>query len=51
VVALALAIELPYRAFVRFLSHDKHRADPLNALQAGILTLSAFVLGLSFSQA
>jgi hypothetical protein len=51
VVAMALAIELPYRAFARFLSGAKQRADPMNAIQAGILTLSAFVLSLSFSQA
>jgi hypothetical protein len=49
-LALALAIELPYRLFKRMLSSSKERADPFNALQAGILTLSAFVLSLSFSQ-
>jgi hypothetical protein len=50
-VVLALAIELPYRIFVGYFSRGKQKTDPLNALQAGILTLSAFVLSLSFSQA
>jgi len=49
-VVMALAIELPYR-FAPQLSLLKEKTDPINALQAGLLTLSAFVLSLSFSQA
>jgi hypothetical protein len=49
-VVLALAIELPYR-FASLLPLSKAKTDPLNALQAGLLTLSAFVLSFSFSQA
>lgn len=49
-VALGLAIELPYRLRT-VLSLKKLNPDPINAVQAGLLTLSAFVLGLSFSQA
>src|SRR5215469_1919529 len=49
-VVLALAIELPYR-FAPQLSPYKDKTDPINVLQAGLLTLSAFVLSLSFSQA
>jgi hypothetical protein len=49
-VVLVLAIELPYR-FAARLSLSKEKTDPINALQAGLLTLSAFVLSLSFSQA
>jgi hypothetical protein len=49
-VVLGLAIELPYRLrAVVSLKNPNH--DPVNAVQAGLLTLSAFVLGLSFSQA
>jgi hypothetical protein len=50
-LVLALAIEIPYRVFKGYFSGNKEKTDPLNALQAGILTLSAFVLSLSFSQA
>jgi hypothetical protein len=49
-IVLILAIELPYR-FRALLAAKKVNTDPINALQAGLLTLSAFVLGLSFSQA
>lgn len=50
-VVLALSIELPYR-FAGWLSQrNEPKLDPINVLQAGILTLAAFVLGLSFSQA
>jgi hypothetical protein len=49
-VVLLLAIELPYR-FRALLALKKLNTDPVNAVQAGLLTLSAFVLGLSFSQA
>ena len=49
-VVLGLAIELPYR-FRGVAALKKVNPDPINAVQAGLLTLSAFVLGLSFSQA
>jgi len=49
-IVLGLAIELPYR-FRGFLSSSVTNLDPVNALQAALFTLSAFVLGLSFSQA
>jgi hypothetical protein len=48
-IVLALCIELPYR-FGSSLSQSVS-TDAWNAVQAGILTLGAFVLGLSFSQA
>ncbi len=48
-VVLLLAIELPYR-WLRMPAMEKH-ADAFNAVQAGLLTLASFVLGLSFSQA
>jgi hypothetical protein len=47
---LGLSIELPYR-FSGYLSRNVPKTDAFNAVQAGLLTLSAFVLGLSFSQA
>jgi hypothetical protein len=49
-VVLGLAIEVPYRLRA-VVSLKNPNLDPVNALQAGLLTLSAFVLGLSFSQA
>jgi hypothetical protein len=49
-IVLGLAIEVPYRLRV-VVSLKNPNLDPVNALQAGLLTLSAFVLGLSFSQA
>jgi hypothetical protein len=50
-VVLVLAIELPYRLLPKLFSGAKANTDALNVLQAGLLTLSAFVLSLSFSQA
>ncbi|HLY03834.1 MAG TPA: hypothetical protein VKR56_15215 [Candidatus Cybelea sp.] len=49
-VVLGLAIEVPYRLRA-VVSLKNPNFDPVNALQAGLLTLAAFVLGLSFSQA
>jgi hypothetical protein len=49
-VVLSLSIEVPYR-FGRSLAHYMPKADPFNAIQAGLLTLAAFVLALSFNQA
>jgi hypothetical protein len=49
-VVLGLAIELPYR-FADKLKKTAAKGDPFNSVQAALLTLSAFVLGLSFSQA
>ena len=49
-VVLALAIELPYRSRA-YIPRDKLNPDSVNAVQTALLTLSAFVLGLSFSQA
>jgi hypothetical protein len=49
-VVLALAVELPYR----FLKPERRSVsgdDPVNGIQSGLITLSAFVLGLSFAQA
>lgn len=48
--ALGLSIEVPYR-FGPLLARYRPKTDPFNAVQAGILTLSAFVLALSFNQA
>lgn len=47
---LVLSIEIPYR-FGDVLVRSSVNTDAWNAVQAGILTLVAFVLGLSFSQA
>lgn len=49
-VVLGLSIELPYR-FAAAFSKVLPKSDAFNAVQAGLLTLAAFVLGLSFSQA
>jgi hypothetical protein len=49
-IALGLAIELPYR-FAGALAGKMTKTDASTALQAGLLTLASFVLGLSFSQA
>lgn len=46
---LALAIEAPYRLLR--LKHAGEHIDAFNAVQAGLLTLASFVLGLSFAQA
>jgi hypothetical protein len=48
-IVLAASIELPYR-FLRLPAVEK-RMDAFNAVQAGLLTLASFVLGLSFAQA
>lgn len=50
-VVLALSIELPYRVAGWLSRRHNPKLDPVNVLQAGLLTLSAFVLGLSWSQA
>jgi hypothetical protein len=49
-IVLSLSIELPYR-FAGLLAQKMTNADAFNAVQAGLLTLASFVLGLSFSQA
>jgi hypothetical protein len=50
-VVLALAVELPYR-FLRPKDGAPGVSDEvLNGVQAGLFTLAAFVLGLSFAQA
>lgn len=49
-VVLGLSIEVPYR-FGLSLARYMPKADPFNAVQAGLLTLAAFVLALSFNQA
>lgn len=49
-VVLCAAIELPYRSRGRFIK-EKIEVDPFNVVQAGLLTLASFVLGLSFAQA
>jgi hypothetical protein len=48
-VLVSLAIELPYR--MQRLSPRVTNMDAFNGVVAGLLTLSSFVLGLSFSQA
>lgn len=49
-VVLALSVEVPYR-FGRLLARYIPKTDPFNIVQAGLLTLAAFVLALSFNQA
>jgi len=49
-IVLSLSIELPYR-WTRAGKGIARNLDAYNAVQAGILTLASFVLGLSFSQA
>jgi hypothetical protein len=49
-VVLGLAIELPYR-YAGALAIKTPNTDAFTAVQAGLLTLASFVLGLSFSQA
>jgi hypothetical protein len=49
-VVMSLAIELPYR-LAHFFSKYNPKIDSINTVQAALLTLSAFVVGLSFSQA
>jgi hypothetical protein len=49
-IVLGLAIELPYQIRRLFEKNDSLKAASFSAVQAGLLTLAAFVLGLSFSQ-
>jgi hypothetical protein len=49
-VVLGVSIEVPYR-FGALLARYNLKTDPFNAVQAGLLSLSAFVLALSFNQA
>jgi len=48
---LSLAIEVPFRLGRSLASLMKLRSDAFNVVQAGLLTLASFVLGLSFAQA
>lgn len=50
-VALSLAIELPYRLRRRITDAGERNVDAFTAVQAGLITLASFVLGLSFAQA
>lgn len=50
-VVLALSIELPYRFLQRAVASAAKHIDAFSAVQAGLLTLASFVLGLSFAQA
>ncbi|MBV8066924.1 MAG: hypothetical protein JO113_03025 [Candidatus Eremiobacteraeota bacterium] len=50
-VVLALTIELPFRFCQRLLTTAAKQIDAFSAVQAGLLTLASFVLGLSFAQA
>ena len=50
-VVLGLSIEAPYRFGPLLAGYIPKNTDPFNAVQTGILTLSAFVLALSFDQA
>jgi hypothetical protein len=50
-VVLWLLIELPYRLMQAVPSGATKADDAWNAVQAGLLTLSAFVVGFSFNQA
>jgi hypothetical protein len=50
-VVLALAVELPYRFLKPKLESSRLNDDAINTVQAGLVTLTAFVLGLSFAQA
>jgi hypothetical protein len=50
-VVLALSIELPYRFAGSFMAQHEVKGDAWNAAQSRLLTLMAFVLGLSFAQA
>jgi hypothetical protein len=50
-LVLGLSIELPYRFLQRVLAPAVKHIDAFNAVQAGLLTLASFVLGLSFAQA
>ena len=50
-IVLGLAIEVPFRAGLLLKVRIPGKMDALTAVQAGLLTLASFVLGLSFSQA
>lgn len=50
-VVLAFAIEVPYRVVRHMNVAAKSHLDAFNAVQAGLITLASFVLGLSFAQA
>jgi hypothetical protein len=50
IVVLGLSVELPYR-FARFFAEDSSKDDAWNTIQTGLITLAAFVVGLSFAQA
>jgi hypothetical protein len=50
-VVLGLSIELPHRLAKSLMSSNLVKDDAWNIVQAALLTLAAFVLGLSFSQA
>jgi hypothetical protein len=50
-VILGLLIELPYRLLKSLTGGGAKEDDAWNAVQAGLLTLSAFVVGFSFNQA
>ncbi|HEX3370692.1 MAG TPA: hypothetical protein VHS56_14025 [Candidatus Cybelea sp.] len=49
-VVMGLSIELPYK-LLSVPNVDKRRTDAFNVVQAGLLTLTSFVIGLSFAQA
>jgi hypothetical protein len=51
VVVLTLAIEFPFRFARAWLPDEVVDKDSWNTVQAGLITLAAFVLSLSFSQA
>lgn len=50
-VVLALAIEVPFRFSPRLKREGTRPVDAFTAVQAGLITLASFVLGLSFAQA
>ncbi len=50
-VVLTLAIEVPYRYARAWLPGETVDADSWNVVQAGLVTIAAFVLSLSFAQA
>jgi hypothetical protein len=51
ILVLGLAIELPYRFLQNAVRAAEKHVDAFSAVQAGLLTLASFVLGLSFAQA
>jgi hypothetical protein len=50
-IVLSLTIELPYRYVRPILGAVERNVDAFTSVQAGLLTLASFVLGLSFAQA